>query len=188
MAAEGSKKYCFDFINLRCGVKIIAILNICVMFLAIILNIFFLVIILGIKARLFSSSTYNNDMYLDNEIEETTTNRINTIHDLCGSLILQIILLYSNICLKKSIHEQNVQNIKHWLLMYLMVLIHTFIYYISAAFVSDDPLMFLCIGLISSLIILLMLYVVKLFYHDELKHLALGNTTDDNNVTPSQST
>lgn len=31
-----------------------------------------------------------------------------------------------------------------------MVFIHILIYYISAAFVSDQPLFFLCIGLISS--------------------------------------
>ncbi|CAI6343918.1 unnamed protein product [Macrosiphum euphorbiae] len=134
--------------------------------------------VLGIKAGLLPSS---------NEAEETTTNRINTIHGLCASSFMEIILLYFNLRLKKSIHDQNVQNIKHWLVMYLMVLIHIFIYYISAASVSDRPLFFLAIGLISSLIVLLMMYVVKRFYHNELENLAPSNTTDDNNVTPSQS-
>ncbi|KAL4119036.1 hypothetical protein QTP88_011909 [Uroleucon formosanum] len=178
MTAEDSKKYCIGFIDIRCGAKIIAILNIVVLFLAIVLNIVFLAMILGIKARLLPSS---------NEIEETTTKRINTIHGLCASSFMEILLLYFNFLLKKSIHKQNVQNIKHWLVMYLMVLIHIFIYYISAAFVSDQPLFFLGIGLLSSLIVLLMMYVVKRFYHEELEHLAPSNTTDDNNETPSQS-
>ncbi|XP_016657681.1 uncharacterized protein LOC107882963 [Acyrthosiphon pisum] len=179
MTAEDTNKYCFGFIDIRCGTKIIAILNMVVLFLAIVLNIIYLAMVLGIKARLLPSN---------NETEETSTNRINTIHGLCASSFMEIILLYFNLRLKKSIHEQNVQNIKHWLVMYLMVLIHIFIYYISAAFVSDQPLFFLGIGLISSLIVLLMMYVVKRFYHDELENLAPSNTTDDNNVTPSQPT
>ncbi|XP_022167626.1 uncharacterized protein LOC111031829 [Myzus persicae] len=177
MAAEDSKKYCFGFIDLRRGIKIIALLNISVLFLAVVLNIIFLVMVLGEKYRIPSSS---------NSTEEIKNYRINTIHGLCASSFLEIILLYFNLGLKKSIHEQNVQNIKHWLLLYTMVLLHIFIYYISAAFVSDEPLFFSCIGLISSLIILLMLYVVKRFYREELEHLAPSNTTEDNNVTPSQ--
>jgi len=43
--------------------------------------------------------------YIGNEVEETTTNKINTIHGLCASSFMEIILLYFNLRLKKSIHE-----------------------------------------------------------------------------------
>jgi predicted PurR-regulated permease PerM len=112
--------------------------------------------------------------------------------------------------------QKNVQNIKHWLVMYLMVLIHILIYYSYAALVSNQPLFLLCIGLISCrmyqyiyretvnpnrliillllllivlVIVLFMLYIVRRFYYDELGHLAADdNTTNGNIMTPPQST
>ncbi|XP_060854259.1 uncharacterized protein LOC132932076 [Rhopalosiphum padi] len=180
MSAEDSKKYCFGLIDLRCGIRIIAILNICVWLLAITLNIFFLIVVFGTKVHSFFSG---------NEAEESTNNRTHTIYGLLSSSFTEVVLLYFNFCLKKSIYEKNVQNIKHWLVMYLMVFIHMLIYYSYAALVSNQPLFLLCIGLISSLIVLFMLYIVRRFYYDELGHLAADdNTTNGNIVTPPQST
>ncbi|XP_025196545.1 uncharacterized protein LOC112595510 [Melanaphis sacchari] len=175
MSTMDSKKCC----NIRSGIKIIAILNICVWSLAIVLNIFFLIIIIRTKVQLFFS---------DNGAEENTNNRTHAIYGLLSSSFIGVILLYFNFCLEKSIHEKNVQNIKHWLVIYSMILIHILIYYSCAALLSNQPLFLLSIGLISSLIVLFMLSIVKRFYHDELGHLVSDNSTIDNIVTPSQST
>ncbi|KAE9532678.1 hypothetical protein AGLY_009759 [Aphis glycines] len=180
MSVEVSRKYCFGLVDIRCGIKIIAILNICVWLLAIILNLFFLIVILKSKVHLFSS---------DNGVEENTNNGIHAIYGVLSSSFMEVVFLYFNLCLKKSVYEKNVQNIKHWLVMYSMVLIHILIYYICAAFVSNEPLFLLGIGLISSLIVLFMLYIVRRFYYDELGHSVVqDNTTNGNIMIPPQST
>jgi len=103
----------------------------------------------------------------DKEDKESMTMTILTESSMLNELLLKTLYLYFNISLKKSTEKRNVQSIKHWLALHLIFLIYVLIYHCIIAYITEC-FGFLTIGFIYGIVTGIMLYIVTIFYKNEL--------------------